>query len=188
MKFGYARVSTFDQNLNLQCDDLKKAGCSEIFEEKISGVSKQRPALEKLLDKLRAGDTVVVWKLDRLGRSLKDLIDLVSLLESKKIGFVSLNDSLDTTTPQGRLVFTLFAALAEFERDVIRQRTRAGLAAARARGRTGGRPRGLSKEAQNKAQVAKTLWEQKNKTAKEIASILGISRATFFRYISSHTG
>lgn len=183
MKFGYARVSTFDQNLDLQIDDLKKAGCSEILEEKISGATKQRPVLDKLLDKLREGDTLVVWKLDRLSRSLKDLIDLMTALQERKVGFVSLNDSIDTTTPHGRLVFNLFASLAEFERDLIRQRTKAGLEAARARGRQGGRPKGLSKEAKNKVQAAKSLWQQKNRNAKEIASILGISRATFFRYL-----
>lgn len=183
MKFGYARVSTQDQNLNLQIDDLLKAGCQEIAQEKISGAGKQRPALLALLEKLRAGDTLVVWKLDRLSRSLRDLIDLVTLLQKKEVGFVSLHDSIDTTTPQGRLVFTLFAALAEFERDVIRERTKAGLTAARARGRKGGRPKGLSKEAMAKAKAARTLFAQKDKTAEEIASILHISRATLYRYL-----
>jgi len=183
MKFGYARVSTQDQNLNLQLDALQQAGCREIAQEKLSGASKQRPALTALLEKLLAGDTLVVWKLDRLSRSLRDLIDLVSLLQKKEVGFVSLNDAIDTTTPQGRLVFTLFAALAEFEREVIRERTKAGLTAARARGRQGGRPKGLSKEAKAKAQAAKTLYAQKDKTAEEIAGILGISRATLYRYL-----
>ena len=183
MKFGYARVSTQDQNLNLQIDALQYAGCIEIAQEKLSGAGKQRPALTALLEKLRAGDTLVVWKLDRLSRSLRDLIDLVTLLQKKDVGFVSLNDAIDTTTPQGRLVFTLFAALAEFERDVIRERTKAGLTAARARGQKGGRPKGLSKEATAKAKAAKTLFDQQDKTADEIATILGISRATLYRYL-----
>ncbi|MDJ1478855.1 recombinase family protein [Cytophagaceae bacterium YF14B1] len=182
MRFGYVRVSTFDQNLDLQIDELV---AQRYLKRKSQGrASKDRHWKKYLTNYVPV--TLVVWKLDRLGRSLKDLIELVSILEGKKIGFVSLNDSIDTTTPQGRLIFTLFAALAEFERDVICQRTRAGLAAARARGRKGDRPKGLSKEAQNKAHVAKTLWEQKNKTAEEIATILGISQATFFRYINSH--
>jgi len=181
MKFGYARVSTQDQNLHLQLDALQQVSCGEIFQEKLSGAGRQRPALTALLEKLRAGDTLVVWKLDRLSRSLRDLIDLVTLLQKKEVGLVSLQDALDTTTPQGRLVFTLFAALAEFERDVIRERTKAGLTAARARGRKGGRPKGLSKQALAKA--AKTLFAQKDKTAQEIAAILGISRATLYRYL-----
>jgi DNA invertase Pin-like site-specific DNA recombinase len=186
MKIGYARVSTQDQNLDLQLDDLKKAGCEKVYQEKLSGANKQRPVLIDLLDRLRPNDTLIVWKLDRLSRSLRDLIDLVTLLQEKKVGFISLNDSIDTTTAQGRLIFNLFAALSEFERDVIRERTRAGLSAARARGKVGGRPKGLSKEAMSKASAAKTLYDQKDKTVNEIATILGIGRATVYRYLERH--
>ncbi|WP_394342005.1 recombinase family protein [Spirosoma pollinicola] len=135
MLFGNARVSTQDQNLALQLDDLKKAGCQKIFQEKVSS-AKERPQLRKLLEILREDDTVIVWKLDRLGRSLKELFTLVNDFQTQGIGFRSLNDTIDTTTAQGRLVFNLFASLAEFERNLIRERTKAGLAAARARGRT----------------------------------------------------
>jgi DNA invertase Pin-like site-specific DNA recombinase len=144
---------------------------------------KDRPELIKLLDIARAGDTIVVWKLDRLGRSLKDLISLINEFQEKQIGFRSLNDAIDTTTAQGRLIFNIFASLAEFERELIRERTKAGLAAARARGRMGGKPKGLSKEAFSKAHVAKTLYDRKDKTTAEIGKVLGISRASVYRYI-----
>jgi DNA invertase Pin-like site-specific DNA recombinase len=183
MKIGYARVSTQDQNLALQLDALKAAGCEQIFKEKVSAVSTERVQLQKMVESLRAGDTVVVWKLDRLGRSLKELIERVTDFQQRGVGFVSLNDSIDTTTPQGRLVFNIFASLAEFEREIIRERTKAGLIAAKARGRQGGRPKGLSKQALEKAHAAKTLFERKEKTAGEIAKILGIGRATFYRYL-----
>lgn len=183
MRIGYARVSTQDQNLNSQLDALKKAGCEKIYREKISGGKKDRPVLQELLDNIRPGDVVVIWKLDRLSRSLRDLIDLVELLKGKEVGIVSLNDPIDTTSAQGRLVYSFFGALAEFERDIIRERTKAGLAAARARGRTGGRKPGLSKEAERKAQAALVLYDQKDKTVDEIAQILGIGRATVYRYI-----
>lgn len=137
MKVGYARVSTQDQQLHLQADALQAAGCVEIVQKKASS-SKERPQLQLLLNRLRAGDTLVVWKLDRLGRSLKDLVTLVTGFQDKGIHFVSLHDHLDTTTAQGRLMFNLFASLAEFERDIIRERTKAGLTTARARGRQGG--------------------------------------------------
>lgn len=134
MKVGYARVSTKDQTLDLQLDALKKAGCAKIYTETVSGAKAERPALTKLLDAVRAGDVLVIWKLDRLGRSLKNLIDIVNELLQRKVGLKSLNDPIDTTTSHGRLTFNLFAALAEFERDIIRERTNAGLMAARARG------------------------------------------------------
>lgn len=156
MKIGYARVSTQDQQLHLQVDALQAIGCKDIVLEKASS-SKERPKLQELLTRLRAGDTLVVWKLDRLGRSLKDLVTLVTVFQEKGIHFVSLHDHLDTTSAQGRLMFNLFASLAEFERDIIQERTKAGLMAARARGRQGGRPRGLSKGALSKAQAARTL-------------------------------
>ena len=150
--------------------------------EKVSSV-KERPALQHLLTRLRPGDTLVVWKLDRLGRSLKDLVTLVSRFQQQGVHFVSLQDHLDTTTAQGRLMFNLFASLAEFERDIIRERTKA----ARARGRPGGRPKGLSKEALSKAQAAKTLYLQQDKTVAEIGQVLGVGRATIYRYLA-HLG
>ena len=183
MLFGYARVSTQDQELNLQLDALLAYGCSQVIEEKVSA-AKDRPALNGLLQQLRAGDTLVVWKLDRLGRSLKNLVELVTSFQDNKIQFVSLQDHLDTTTAQGRLMFNLFASLAEFERDLTRERTNAGLAAARARGRQGGRPPGISKEAQSKAEAAKTLYLQKDMKVEDIARLLAVSRATIYRYLS----
>ncbi len=184
MLYGYARVSTQDQNLSLQLDGLNAAQCERIFQEKVSS-GKERPELQKLLNKLKSGDTLVVWKLDRLGRSLKELVTLITDFQEKEIGFRSLNDAIDTTTAQGRLVFNIFASLAEFERDIIRERTRAGLNAARARGRNGGRPKGLGKEALSKAQAAKTLYEKREKTVAEIGKLLGISRATVYRYLKA---
>ena len=183
MKVGYARVSTQDQQLHLQVDALQAAGCADIVQEKASS-SKDRPQLQLLLTRLRADDTLVVWKLDRLGRSLKDLVLLVTGFQEKGIHFVSLHDHLDTTTAQGRLMFNLFASLAEFERDIIRERTNAGLTAARARGRQGGRPKGLSKEALSKAQAAQTLYLQQDKTVAEIGQLLGVGRATIYRYLA----
>ena len=183
MLIGYARVSTQDQQLHLQLDDLQRTGCERIFQEKVSS-GKDRPQLRLLIDSLRTGDTVVVWKLDRLGRSLKELIGLVNDFQERGVGFRSLNDAIDTTTAQGRLVFNLFASLAEFERDLIRERTRAGLTAARARGRQGGRPKGISKETVSKAQAVRTLYESREKTASEIGKLLGISRATVYRYLA----
>ncbi|MBD3631295.1 recombinase family protein [Cyclobacterium sp.] len=183
MKIGYARVSTQDQKLELQLDDLKKYGCETIFKEKMSGKNKTRPQLTKMIDQFRKGDVVVVWKLDRLGRSLKDLIELVSSFREKGVEFVSLKDGIDTGTATGRFTFNIFASLVEFEREIIRERTMAGLEAARARGRKGGRPPGLSKEALAKATSAKILFESGERTVKEIADGLGISRATCYRYI-----
>ncbi len=138
MKIGYARVSTKDQSFDLQLDALEKDGCGKIYRETASGAKDDRPALRELLDHLRPGDVLVVWKLDRLGRSLRHLVELVKILEERKAGLRSLNDPIDTTTAQGRLVFNLFGSLAEFERELIVERTRAGLSAARARGRLGG--------------------------------------------------
>ena len=182
MKIGYARVSTRDQNLALQRDALEQEGCEMLFEEKISGRSARRPALKEMLDKLREGDVVVIWKLDRLGRSLRDLVTLVQDIQEKGAGLKSLHDSIDTTTPQGKLTFHLFAALAEFERDIISERTRAGLTSARARGRNGGRPKGLSKKAKDKAIIAASLYKE-GKTVKEICEHLGFYRSTLYRYL-----
>ena len=147
MKIGYARVSTKDQNLGLQIDALTKAGCEKIYQDIASGARSERPALNEMIHNLRPGDVLVIWKLDRLGRSLNHLISLVNDLMEKKIGLQSLHDPIDTTTAQGRLSFNLFASLAEFERDLIRERTQAGLSAARARGRNGGRPKGIPQKA-----------------------------------------
>ena len=182
MVFGYARVSTQEQELHLQLDALRAYGCTQLVEEKASA-AKDRPALNALIKQLRSGDTFVVWKLDRLGRSLKNLVELVTGFQEKQIQFISLQDHLDTTSAQGRLMFNLFASLAEFERDLTRERTNAGLAAARARGRQGGRPPGPSKEAQSKAEAAKTLYLQKNNRVEDIAKLLGVSRATIYRYL-----
>ena len=143
MLIGYARVSTHDQNLDLQKDALEKAGCEKIHVEKASGKSSNRPELEKAMNYLRKGDTLVVWRLDRLGRSMKHLIELITQLEEKGIGFRSLTEAMDTTTSGGKLIFHIFGALAEFERNLIQERTQAGLAAARARDRRGGRPYAL---------------------------------------------
>ncbi len=183
MYIGYARVSTQDQNPDLQVDALQEAGCEKVFHEKALGAAKERPELTKLLAHLRKGDVVVVWKLDRLGRSLKHLVELVSQLEAQGVGLRSLNDHIDTTTPTGKLTFHLFAALAEFERDIIRERTHAGLKAARARGRVGGRPKGLSKEAQDKAIIAEQLYKEGKLSVNAISQHLSISKRTLYRYL-----
>lgn len=191
MKIGYARVSTKEQNLSLQMDALKKEGCETIFQEKISGAKADRPELKKMIEQLRKGDVIITWKLDRLGRSLRDLVNLINEIQDKGAGLKSLNDHIDTTTPQGKLTFHLFASLAEFERDIIRERTKAGLEAARARGRKGGRPKGLSTEAQNKAMVAETLYKQGRMpdddreimSVTEICNHLGIARSTLYKYL-----
>ena len=183
MNIGYARVSTREQNLDLQKDALEKAGCIEIFEEKVSGAGKERPQLAKLIGQLRKGDVLTIWKLDRLGRSTKDLIQLVNRIQDKGAELKSLNDHIDTTTPHGKLTFHMFAALAEFEKDIIRERTLAGLATARARGRVGGRPKGLSKKAEHTAIIAQRLYEEGQKTITEICEELSISRATLYNYL-----
>ncbi len=183
MKFGYARVSTHEQILDLQIDALKAAGCERIYQEKASGSKAERPELMRMLDQLRAGDTVIIWKLDRLGRSLAHLIKLVSDLEEQGVGLLSLNDPIDTTTPQGRLVFRIFASLAEFERDVIRERTMAGVASARRRGRSLGRPKGLTKNAEQKARLAESLYKDENFSVEQIARELHISKTTLYKYL-----
>lgn len=183
MKIGYARVSTKDQSLNLQKDALKKAGCKKIYSEQISGAKSDRPKLNDLIKHLRKGDVIIVWKLDRLGRSLRDLVNLISKFQELEVGFKSLHDNIDTTTPAGKLTFHLFAALAEFERDIISSRTKAGLQAARARGRKGGRPKGLSKKAQDKARLAESLYKEKERSISEICDHLSISKPTLYRYL-----
>ncbi|KTD70377.1 MULTISPECIES: recombinase family protein [Legionella] len=183
MLIGYARVSTRSQNLDLQIDALKKEGCEKIYQDQISGSLFNRPALDQLLLDLRKGDVLVIWKLDRLGRSFKDLINLVNSFIEKGIGLRSLNDHIDTTTAHGRLIFNIFGSLAEFERELIKERTIAGLDAARARGKKGGRPSGLSKEAQAKAHSAELIYKEGQLSVSEICEQLSISRATFYKYL-----
>jgi DNA invertase Pin-like site-specific DNA recombinase len=183
MKIGYARVSSKEQNLDMQVIALEEAGCEKIYEEKVSGVKADRPILNNLIRQLRPNDVLVIWKLDRLGRSLKHLIELVQELIENNIGLCSLNDPIDTTSPQGRLVFNIFASLAEFERDVIRERTQAGLNAARARGRLGGRPKGISKTAEATACAAETLYKEKKLSVIEICKKLSISKSTLYKYL-----
>ena len=179
-RLGYARVSTLDQHPDLQLDALAAAGCYRVFVDTASGALDARPELGKVLDQLRPGDTLVVWKLDRLGRSLRHLIETVGALAARGVGFTSLQEHLDTTTPGGKLVFHLFGALAEFERDLIRERTGAGLAAARARGRVGGRPPRMTPQ---KLAVARQLYESRQHTVAAIAKTVGVSRASIYRHL-----
>ena len=183
MKIGYARVSTQDQNFELQEDALKNSGCELIFKEKVSGSKADRPELGRLIEHLRKGDIVVVYKLDRLGRSLKHLLELVDLFNRKEVGLQSISDSIDTTTPQGRLFFNISASFAEFEKDLIRERTKAGLDAARARGRKGGRRQGMSKEAEQKAILAETYYKEGKMSVIEISKEIGISKMTLYKYL-----
>ena len=180
MLIGYARVSTQDQKPELQLDALKAAGCDKVFVERASGAQRDRPELKAALDYMRSGDTLVVWKLDRLARSVKQLIETVEGLEDQQIGFRSLTEAIDTTTPGGKLVFHIFGALAEFERAIIRERTRAGLEAARARGRKGGRPAKL--RAQD-LKAARALLADRSITVAEVAARLGVSPATLYRHL-----
>ena len=182
MLLGYARVSTNDQNLDLQLDALRLHGCERFFSDVVSGAKASRPGLDEMLKNAREDDVIVIWKLDRLGRSLKHLVELVAELNERKIGLKSLNDPIDTTTAQGRLVFNIFASLAEFEREIIRERTNAGLAAARARGRKGGRKPGLSEEAQRKARIAESYYKE-GMPVNQIAKDLNISKATLYKYL-----
>lgn len=178
MRIGYARVSTNDQDPALQRDALEKAGCERIYEEHASGATANRPQLERMIDQLRPGDEVVVWKLDRLGRSVKDLVDLVNRFHELKVEFTSLTEGIDTSTPGGQLVFHIFAGIAEFERDLIRERTQAGLQAARARGRNGGRPPKLDAKAIHDVQA---MYRERGLSADEIARIKGVSRTTVYK-------
>ncbi len=181
MLIGYARVSTDDQNLDLQRDALQAAGCERIFEDMVSGAKADRTGMTELLTVLRAGDTVVIWRLDRLGRSLKNLIAVVEHLEVAQVGLRSLQENIDTTSSGGRLVFHIFGALAEFERNLIRERTRAGMAAARARGRMGGRPKRLDPA---KRALALRLHQEEKHTIKEICQMMGISKSTLYNYLA----
>ena len=179
MLIGYARVSTQDQNLELQHDALKQAGCERIFEDKMSGAKAARPGLMEAISFMRLGDTLVIWKLSRLGRSLKQLIETVQLLQEKGIELKSLNESIDTGTATGKLLFHIVAAFAQFERDNMIENTKAGLEAARARGKNGGRPKKLDEK---KAAMARELRKDTTRTVKEICEVLKISRATFYNY------
>lgn len=183
MRIGYARISTKDQSVSIQVDALKLAGCTHIHEEIASGAKTERPVLDEIIRNLREDDTLVIWKLDRLGRNLAHLIRLTTKLMEKKVGLISLNDPIDTTTAQGRLVFGIFASLAEFERELIRERTQAGLKSARARGRKGGRPKGLSQSAIEKAVVAEALYKDGSISVKKIAKQLDISKTTLYLYL-----
>jgi DNA invertase Pin-like site-specific DNA recombinase len=185
MKIGYSRVSTQEQKNDLQIDALNIEGCDKIFEDKASGAQRDRPELKSALEYARAGDVIVVWKLDRLARSLKQLIETVEDLEKRGIGFKSITESIDTSTSGGKLIFHIFASLAEFERNIISERTRAGLEAAKSRGRTGGRPSKLSPE---DIEVAKTLLKNPEITAKEVAKRMGVSFATLYRLIPKAKG
>lgn len=184
MKIGYARVSTEDQNLDLQTDALDKAGCELIYKEKASGAKIERAELKAALTHLRSKDTLVVWKLDRLGRSLKDLLNIVNDLHNRGINFQCIQEGFDTGTSGGKLIFHIFGALAEFEKEVIRERTKAGLKAARARGRRGGRPTKLTPEIIAKA---KALHKDFSISPKEIWTTLGISRALLYKALKTST-
>src|SRR5256884_4110190 len=185
MLIGYARVSTSDQTLNLQKDALEKIGCTKIFTDIISGSTTERQGLDEALSYVREGDMLVVWRLDRLGRSLKHLIETITNLNNRKIGFKSIQENIDTTTSGGKLVFHIFGALAEFERDIIRERTKAGLQAARARGRVGGRPKAQTLNTPKKVALAQSLYDNKDNSIDEICKTLTISRATLYRYIQT---
>lgn len=180
MKIGYARISTLEQNTDLQCDALEQAGCDKIITDKISGTVAVRPGLDKIKELLRPGDTLVVWRLDRLGRSLKDLINWADYLNSNQIILQSLQEAIDTSTSTGKLTFHLFGALAEFERNLIQERTQAGLAAARARGRKGGRPKTLNADKQN---LAVRLYNEKKTPVGKICEMMGISKPTLYAYV-----
>lgn len=180
MILGYARVSTKDQNLDRQLDQLEAAGCEKVFTEKITGTKKERPELIRLLEQVRPGDTIIISELTRLSRSTKDLFDLVETINEKGADIKSLKETwLDTTTPQGKLMFTLIAGISQFERDLISQRTKEGLEAARARGRKGGRP----KKSQKDIKKALKLYDSKEYSIKEIEDMTGISKTTLYRYL-----
>lgn len=182
MLLGYARVSTEEQNLELQVDALERAGCERVFSDKLSGSCLDRPGLAAALSHLRSGDTLVVWKLDRLGRTVRQLVEFVAKLNQDGVEFRSLTDGIDTTTPAGRFFFHMMAALAEMECDLTRERTMAGLAAARARGRMGGRPPALSPK---QLTQARHLMQHPDQTMGEIAATLGVSRSTLYRSLRS---
>jgi DNA invertase Pin-like site-specific DNA recombinase len=182
MLIGYARVSTLDQNPNLQTDALKQAGCEKIFKDKISGTTAERPGLAKAKEILRKGDTLVVWRLDRLGRSLKNLLEWMMWLDQEGVALKSLQENIDTTTSTGKLVFHIFGALAEFERNLIQERTQAGLTSARARGKVGGRPKKLNTD---KKALAIKLYNERELSVDKICEMVGVTKPTLYRYINN---
>lgn len=182
MRVGYARVSSDDQNLSLQIDALRNAGCKKILEDRKSGGNADRPGLTKLLEVVRPGDVVIVWRLDRLGRSLKDLLELAMHFESEEIGLKSIQENIDTTSSGGKFIFQVFAALSEFERNLIRERTAAGLAAARARGRVGGRPKALDLKQQR---LLRKLHKSKEHSVRELCQLFKISKPTLYHYLEA---
>lgn len=184
MKIGYARVSTDDQELGLQIDALQEAKCDKIFQDKMSGTKKERPGLEQMLEFAREGDSIVIYRLDRLGRSMTDLIQLVGQLEARKIHLRSLSEDLDTTSSTGKLIFHIFGAIAEFERNLIRERTMAGLAAARKRGRLGGRPTKLDEQ---RIKEIRILFNDPEIAVNDIAKRYGVSRGTIYRALNLKT-
>lgn len=186
-KVGYARVSRPTQKLDLQIDALEKEGCSKIFFEKVSGAKAKRPQLKACLEYLRPGDLLVFWKLDRLGRTMRELVQIVEDLHSKGIMIKSLKDPIDTTSPAGKLIFHIFASLAEFERNNILERSQAGREAAKAKGKLGGRRKGLSKEAKKTAAAAETLYKEQSLSVSEICHELSIAKSTLYRYLK-HRG
>lgn len=184
IKIGYARVSTYEQSLDAQVDALTKEGCTKIFTEKVSGVKSEKPQFEKLLEYARSGDTIVVYRLDRLGRNVKQLIELSEKLKEREINIKSLSESLDTSSPMGKMFFQLIAMFAELERNIIIERTNAGLSSARARGRTGGRTPGLAKHFQMIASEVKATYEKGEKSTAEIRKIYGIgSQTTLYKIL-----
>ncbi len=182
MLVGYARVSTTDQNISLQKDALTAAHCGKFFEDVSSGAKSQRPGFSAALEFVREGDVLVVWRLDRLGRSLAHLLETVRVLEGRGVGLRSLTEAIDTTTSGGRLVFQIFGAIAEFERNLIVERTQAGLSAARARGRCGGRPKLLDTQ---KVALAKRLYDEKKHTVKEICNLVGVTKPCLYAYLNN---
>lgn len=181
MNIAYARISTPDQSLQLQTDAL--TGYDRLFTDVASGAKTERPGLDKMLEMLRPGDTVVVWRLDRLGRNLRHLLELIDRFERDGVHFRSLTEGIDTSTPAGKMVFQIFGAVAEFERNLIRERTMAGISSARARGKSGGRPKGLSAKAQDKARIAQSLYVEQKVSISAIAEHLNIAKSTLYRYL-----
>ena len=183
MKVGYVRIAGTNTDISRQIDALKQAGCKHIFTDRVGRLQKEYPGLTAALNYMQETDTLVVWRLGHLGHSLTDLVGIINRLETLGFGFQSLQDSIDTTTSKGQFIYQIFAALGEFERNLIRERTMYGLVTARAMGRKGGRPKGLSKKAQHTAATAERLYQEGNLTVKEICEYLSISRTTFYRYL-----
>ena len=183
MKVGYALVSNFDNDRSIQINALQQAGCKQIITDQIDGVGKEYPGLETALNLMREGDILVVWRLALLGRSLKQIVDFVNQLRQKRLGIQSLQESLDTSTNDGHLILQIFAILAETERELVRERTRKGLQTARARGRKGGRPKGLSEQATRIAKIAESLYLAREMTISEICVELSISKPTLYSYL-----